>query len=121
LEEDRLLLELKEQGLSHHEIGRRLAERLNRSPGAVRTRLQKLVKRGAYEEAVTPKPAEKPRATVPLEDRVTAPLDRSHLTSLLEASLHLAEDPQHLPAIRVLLSQAVQLLQGQAVEAANTG
>jgi len=72
-------------------------------------------------EAASPEPAEKAEPLTPLESRVKAPFNYTQVASLLEASLSLAENGKHLPAIRILLSQALQLLQGQASEAANTG
>jgi hypothetical protein len=118
-EEDKLLLEVLEQSLSYREAGRRLAERLNRTPRAIETRLRKLAKKGLAKEAATPTHAKPPNLLMPKEGHVTPALDTQALTSMLEASLLLAEDPRWLPAIRVLLSRAVQLLSLRAEEAAN--
>jgi len=113
------LLETKDKGLSYHDIGRRLAERLNRSPGAVRTRLQKLAKKGPAKEAATPEPAKKTKTSTPLEGQVKAPFNDTAVTNLLGVSLILVENPCHLPAVKVLLSRAIQLLQGRDNEAVN--
>jgi len=118
-EGDKLILEPKEQGISSREIGRRLAERLDRTPRAIRTHLQKLTKKGRREGATTPEAGLEKRGHKAASEPSSPPAVLHQATSLLSASLSLTEDPKHLPAIRILLSQALQLLRRQAGEAVN--
>lgn len=111
-EEDRLLLNALEEELSYRETGRKLAAQLDRTPKAIETRLQKLAEKKRLEKAATPEPPGEEGTSVPKADLPSVPLDVRRVASRLDASLHLAEDPRHLPAIRVLLSRALQLLQG---------
>jgi len=118
-EEDKLLLEAMSTTMSYNEIAKKLSGKLDRTPNAIRIRLRRLTKRIRSREAATPKPSKPPIILMPKEDRVTPALDTQALTSLLSACLCLAENSKHLLAIRILISRALQLLQGQVGEAAN--
>jgi len=118
-EEDKLLLEAMSTTMSYNEIAKKLSRKLDRTPNAIRIRLRRLTKRIRSREAATPKPSKPPIILMPKEDRVTPALDTQALTSLLSACLCLAENSKHLLAIRILISRALQLLQGQVGEAAN--
>ena len=109
--EDQALEEAVRAGLSQRKISEEYASKLDRTPAAIRKRLHKLSQRRREKEAATSKPAPRQREKPVQRQPAGAQIDVRRITSMLEASLILAEDPRHLPAVRTLIETALKQLQ----------